>query len=159
MSANRTTACRRITSLLIGLLLAGCATPDFYDRRAQAIEEHHKEFHTYLEKNRLEDAIFENEHIEAIASELATAIKKRGRPLSTKQVDQEWLLLNKATSAAVENRLALGKHLAGKKKYEQAIIVYDRLIDNYGDNGGTCRSRAMDGPDKFNLLPIGGNLG
>ena len=147
MIANRMTACRRVSSLAISLLLAGCATPDFYDRKAQVIEEHHKEFHTYLEKNRLEDALFENEHIEAMASEVAAAIKKRGRPLSTKQVDQEWMLLNKATSATVENRLALGKHLAGKKKYEQAIIVYDGLIDNYGDTGGTCRSRAMEEPD------------
>ena len=150
MIANRMTACRRITPLLIGLLLAGCATPDFYDRRARAIGEHHKEFHTYLQKNRLEDALFENEQIEAIAGELAAAIKKRGRPLSAKQVDQEWMLLTKATSAAVENRLALGKHLAGKKKYEQAIIVYDRLIDNYGDTGGACRNRTMYEPDKFN---------
>ena len=150
MSANRMTATRRISPFLIGLLLAGCATPDFYDRRARAIEEHHKEFHKNLEKNRLEDAIFENEHIEAIASELAAAIKKRGRPLSTKQVDQEWMLLTKATSAAVENRLALGKHLARKKKYEQAIIVYDGLIDNYGETGGACRNRTMYEPDKFN---------
>lgn len=156
MIANRMTARRRIGPLLIGLLLAGCATPDFYDRRAQAIEEHHKEFHRNLEKNRLEDALFENEHIEAIASELAAAIKKRGRPSSTKQVDQEWMLLTKATSAAVENRLALGKHLARKKKYEQAIIVYDGLIDNYGDTGGTCRSRAMYEPDKFNNNGEGG---
>ena len=156
MIANRMTACRRISSLVIGLLLAGCATPDFYDSRTQAIEKHHREFQTNLQNNRLEDALFENQQIEAMASEVAAAIKKRGQPLSTKQVDQEWMLLNKATSAAVENRLALGRHLTGKKKYDQAIIVYEGIIDRYGDAGGTCRSRAMYEPDNFKNTGTGG---
>jgi hypothetical protein len=156
MIANRMMACRRISSIVTCLLLAGCATQDFYDSRTQAIEEHHKEFHTNLEKNRLEAAVLENEQIENLASEVAAAIKKRGRPLSTKQVDQEWMLLNKATSSAVENRLALGRHLAGKKKYDQAIVVYDGLIGSYGDTGGTCRGRAMYEPDNLNNTDRGG---
>ncbi len=153
MIADWMMACQRISSIGICLLLAGCAAEDFYEKQAQVIDRHLEAFHKDLEENRLEAALLENEEIEAIAVEVAAAIKQRGRPMATNQLDQEWRLLNKATAAAMGNRLALGQHLAGKKRYEQAIIVYERLIAGYGHIGRTCRSRA--GCDLNMLNPTG----
>jgi hypothetical protein len=140
--------------LSLCLLLAACAHDyDFYKQRADMIRAHVVAFQTNLKANRIESAIFENEEIEAAASEVANAIRKRDQPLAKDKVDYEWKLLKTAIDAAAGNWLALGRQLTINKQYDQARAAYQRVIDTYtGDAEQPFRERAARAKRDIDIL-------
>jgi len=140
--------------LCLCLLLAACAHDyDFYKQRADMIRAHVVAFQTNLKANRIESAIFENEEIEAAASEVANAIRKRDQPLAKDKVDYEWKLLKTAIDAAAGNWLALGRQLTINKQYDQARAAYQRVIDTYtGDAEQPFRERAARAKRDIDIL-------
>lgn len=117
------------------------------------IRAHAVAFQTNLKANRIEAAIFENEEIEATASEVANAIRKRDQPLPNGQVDYEWKLLKTAIDAAAGNWLALGRRLTINKQYDQARAAYQRVIDTYtGEAEQPFRERAARAKQDIDIL-------
>jgi tetratricopeptide (TPR) repeat protein len=152
MFANQVRAFRQTSSIVICLLLAGCAH-DFYQQRADMIQQHGEAFNANLKADRFEAAIFENEQIEEIASQMMESIKKRSQPLPDNQVDREWKLLKTAVDAAVKNWLALGQRLTIMKKYDQARAAYQRVIETYtGDSERIYRERAVRAKRDLDIL-------
>src|SRR5262245_56495038 len=124
------------------LMLIGCAH-DVYKQRTQMIQAHVRAFQTQLRANQLEAAMYENEEIEAMASQVADVIRQRPQPVASNRVDPEWKLLKTAIDAAVGNWLALGRHLAMNKQYNQARSAYQRILDTYtGETERSYRERA-----------------
>jgi hypothetical protein len=143
---------RRTSSILLCLLLTACGH-DFYKQRTDTIRAHVEAFQTNLKANRIEAAIYENEEIEAAASEVANAIKKRGKPLPTDQADHELKLLKTAIDAAAGNWLALGRKLTMNKQYDQARAAYQRVIDTYtGEAEQPFRERAARAKRDIDIL-------
>jgi len=152
MPANQTTVFFQISSIVLCLLLAGCGH-DFYKQRADVLRAHSTAFQANLKANRIEAAIFENEEIEATASEVAIAIRKRDQPLPNGQVDYEWKLLKTAIDAAAGNWLALGRRLTINKQYDQARAAYQRVIDTYtGEAERPYRERAARAMRDIDIL-------
>jgi hypothetical protein len=117
------------------------------------IRAHVVAFQTNLKANRIEAAIFENEEIEAAASEVANTIRKRDKPLANGQVDHEWKLLKTAIDAAAGNWLALGRQLTVNKQYDQARAAYQRVIDTYtGEAEQPYRERAARAKRDIDIL-------
>jgi hypothetical protein len=154
MPANQTGLFRQTSSILLCLLLTACAHEfDFYKQRADMIRAHVVAFQTNLKANRIEAAIYENEEIEATASEVGNTIRKRDRPLPNGQVDYEWKLLKMAIDAAATNWLALGRQLTINKQYDQARAAYQRVIDTYtGEPEQPFRERAARAKRDIDIL-------
>lgn len=155
MPDHHTNMFQRTSSLVLCLLLiTACAhNYDFYKQRAERIRVHATAFQTNLKANRIEAAIYENEEIEATASELANAIKKRDQPLANGQVDQEWKLLKMAIDTAASNWLALGRQLTTNKQYDQARAAYQRVLDTYtGEAEQPFRERAARAKHDIDIL-------
>jgi hypothetical protein len=154
MPANQISVIRRTSSFLLCVLLTSCVHHhDFYKQRTAKILAHVEAFQTNLKASRIEAAIYENEEIEAVASEVASAIKKRGQPLATDQVDYEWKLLKTAIEAAAGNWLALGRHLTINKQYDQARAAYQRVLDTYtGEAEQQYRERAARAKRDIDIL-------
>ena len=156
MRPSQVSAYRQISSLLLCLcfLLEACAhSYDFYQQRTDMIRAHVVAFQTNLRANRIEAAIFENEEIEAAASEVANAIKKRDQPLAKDKVDYEWKLLKTAIDAAAGNWLVLGRQLTINKQYDQARAAYQRVIETYtGDAEQPFRERAARAKRDIDIL-------
>ena len=139
-------------AMLFSSLVGGCAH-DFYEQRVDMIEEHNKAFADHVKKDRVEAAIHENEEIEAIASEMADAIRKREAAPDAKEKDREWIVLKKGIETAVENWLKLGQHLAKTKKYDQARAAYQRVMDTYtGETERPYRERAARAQRDIDIL-------
>jgi len=133
-------------------MLTGCGH-DVYKQRTEMIRTHVGAFQTNLKANRVEAAIHENEEIEAMASQVADAIKQRTQPVASDRVDPEWKLLKTAIDAAVRNWLALGQHLAVNKQYNQARFAYQRIIDTYtGETERPYRERAARAKRDIDIL-------
>src|SRR5262249_9021536 len=146
---------RQTSSLVLCLLLiTACAhNYDFYKQRAERIRVHATAFQTNLKANRIEAAIYENEEIEATASEVSNAIKKRGQPLANGQVDQELRLMKMAIDTAASNWLALGRQLTTNKQYDQARAAYQRVLDTYtGEAEQPFRERAARAKHDIDIL-------
>lgn len=138
--------------MVIFLGLIGCGH-DVYKQRAEMIHAHVGAFQTNLKANRVEAAIYENEEIEAVASQVADAIRQRTQPLASDRFDPEWKLLKTAIDAAVGNWMALGRHLAINKQYNQARAAYQRIIDTYtGETERPYRERAARGKRDIDIL-------
>jgi hypothetical protein len=156
MPANQTRLFRQTSSMVLCLclLLAACAHDyDFYQQRADRIQGHVRAFQTNLKANRIEAAIYENEEIEAIASEVANAIRKRGQPLANNKVDYEWKLLKTAIDSAAGNWLVLGRQLTINKQYDQARAAYQRVIETYtGEAEQPFRERAARAKRDIDIL-------
>ena len=154
MTAYQTRLFHQLSSILFCLLITACAHEyDFYNKRADMIRAHVVIFQTYLKANRIEAAIYENEEIEATASEVSNAIKKRGKPLANNQVDYEWKLLKMAIDAAATNWLALGRQLTINKQYDQARAAYQRVIETYtGEAEQSYRERAARAKRDIDIL-------
>ncbi len=143
---------RDTSFIVICLLLVGCGH-DFYRQRADVIKAHAEAFQTNLKANRVAAAIHENEEIEAVASQVADAIRKRSQPLAPNQKDHEWVLLKAAIDAAIGNWLALGRHLTMNKQYDQARAAYQRVIDTYtGEPEQPYRERAARAKRDIDIL-------
>lgn len=152
MPANQINLFRQAGSVLLCLLLSACGH-DFYKQRADMIRAHAEAFQTNLKANRIEAAIYENEEIEATASEVSRAIQKRERPLASDQVDHEWKLLKTAIDAAASNWLALGRQLTTNKQYDKARAAYQRVIDTYtGEAEQPFRERAARAKRDLDIL-------
>jgi hypothetical protein len=156
MRPSQISAFCQTSSLLLSLcfLLLACAHDyDFYQKRADMIRAHVVAFQTNLKANRIEAAIYENEEIEATASEVANAIRKRDQPLAKDKVDYEWKLLKTAIDAAAGNWLALGRQLTINKQYDQARAAYQRVIETYtGDAEQPFRERAARAKRDIDIL-------
>ena len=152
MLANQLTLFRGIIVMTTCLMLTGCGH-DVYKQRAEKIQTHVGAFQTNLKANRLEAAIYENEEIEAMASQVADAIKQRTKPVASDRVDPEWKLLKTAIDAAVGNWLALGRHLAMNRQYNQARSAYQRIVDTYtGETERPYRERAARAKRDIDIL-------
>ena len=145
---------RQVGAILFCFLLTACANDfDFYKQRGETIQAHARAFQTHLKANNFEAAIYDNEEIEAVASEVANAIKKRGQPLANGKVDHEWKLLKMAIDTAAGNWLALGRQLTVSKRYDQARAAYQRVIDTYtGDAEQQFRERAARAKRDIDIL-------
>lgn len=154
MPAHQTSRFRQTSLVLLCLLLTACAHDfDFYKQHEYRIRAHARAFQTNLKANHFEAAIYENEEIEATASEVANAIKKRGQPLANGQVDHEWKLLKMAIDTAAGNWLALGRQLTVSKRYDQARAAYQRVIDTYtGEAEQPFRERAARAKRDIDIL-------
>lgn len=156
MPPSQISALRQTSSMVLCLclLLAACAHDyDFYQQRADRIRAHANAFQTNLKANHIEAAIYENEEIEAIASEVANAIRKRGQPLANNKVDYEWKLLKTAIDAAAGNWLVLGRQLTINKQYDQARAAYERVIETYtGEAEQPFRERAARAKRDIDIL-------
>lgn len=154
MSTYQTSLFRRTSMILLCLLLTACANHfDFYKQRANRIQAHTHAFQTNLMANRFEEAIYENEEIEATASEVANAIKKRSQPLPNGEVDHEWKLLKTAIDTAAGNWLVLARRLTANKQYDQARAAYQRVIDTYtGEAEQQFRERAARSKRDIDIL-------
>ncbi len=153
MPRHQTSLYRQTSAIVLCLLLAACSHHDFYKQRADMIRTHVEAFQTNLKANRIEAAIYENEEIEATASEVGNAIRKRDRPLPNGQVDYEWKLLKMAIDAAATNWLALGRQLTINKQYDQARAAYQRVIDTYtGEAEQPFRERAARAKRDIDIL-------
>ncbi len=154
MLAHYPTLFHKTSLFLLCFLLTACANNfDFYKQRANRIQAHAQAFQTNLRANLFEAAIYENEEIEATASEVANAIKKRGQPLANDQVDHEWKLLKTAIDTAAGNWLALGRKLTTNKQYDQARAAYQRVIDTYtGEAEQSFRERAARSKRDIDIL-------
>lgn len=142
MLAHPTRGIQRTISFLICLPLIGCAADDFYQKRADLIRQRADAFHSNLKADRVEAAMHENQEIEAMAVDIAEAIKKRGRPTASDQLDQEWRLLNTAMEASSQNWLALGRHFTRNRQYSQAFATYQRLLASQtGEMDRPCLER------------------
>jgi hypothetical protein len=113
-------------------LLAACAH-DTYQQRADLIKDHTEAFYTHLKANRVESAIRENEHIEAMASDMGRTVKRRASLQGASPVEREFALMKTAKEAAASNWLALGQYFAIKKQYAQARATYQRILNTYDD--------------------------
>lgn len=152
MPADRLDRFHRIGAAVLCLLLSACGH-DFYQQRAERIRAHADAFQSHLKANRIEAAIYENEEIEAAASEVSRAIQKRERPLASDQVDHEWKLLKSAIDAAATNWLALGRQLTTNKQYDQARAAYQRVIETYtGEAEQHFRERAARAKRDLDIL-------
>ncbi|HLZ33194.1 MAG TPA: hypothetical protein VKP13_04200 [Nitrospira sp.] len=152
MPTHQASVYRQTGSIVLCLLLTACGH-DFYKQRADMIRAHVEAFQTHLKANRIEAAIYENEEIEATASEVANAIRKRDQPLANGQVDHEWKLLKAAIDAAATNWLALGRRLTSNKQYDQARAAYQRVIDTYsGEAEQPYRERAARAKRDLDIL-------
>lgn len=154
MLSHQTSVFRQASSIALCLLITITACGhDFYRQRVDMIRAHAVAFQTNLKANRIEAAIFENEEIEATASEVANAIRKRDQPLPNGQVDYEWKLLKTAIDAAAGNWLALGRRLTINKQYDQARAAYQRVIDTYtGEAEQPFRERAARAKQDIDIL-------
>ena len=141
-------------SVLLCFTLTGCGHNfDFYKKRADMIRTHSEAFQVHLKANQIAAAIYENEEIEATASEVAASIRKRGKPLPKDQVDYEWRLLKTAIDTALKNWLALGRQLTMDKKYDQARAAYQRILDTYtGEAEQPYRERAARAKRDIDIL-------
>jgi hypothetical protein len=152
MLANQLSLFRGTLITVIFLGLIGCGH-DVYKQRTEMIQAHAGAFQTNLKANRVEAAIYENEEIEAMASQVADAIRQRTQPVASDRVDPEWKLLKTAIDAAVGNWLALGRHLAMNKQYNQARFAYQRIIDTYtGETERPYRERAARAKRDIDIL-------
>lgn len=156
MRPSQISAFRQTSFIVICLclLLTACAHDfNFYQQRADRIRAHVNAFQIHLKANHIEAAIFENEEIEATASEVANAIRKRDQPVASDKVDYEWKLLKTAIDAAAGNWLALGRQLTVNKQYDQARASYQRVIDTYtGEAEQPFRERASRAKRDIDIL-------
>jgi hypothetical protein len=152
MPANPLSLLRGTLVMVIFLSLVGCGH-DVYKQRAEMIHSHVGAFQANLKANRVEAAIYDNEEIEALASQVADAIRQRTQPVASDRLDPEWKLLKTAIDAAVGNWLALGRHLAINKQYDQARFAYQRIIDTYtGETERPYRERAARAKRDIDIL-------
>jgi hypothetical protein len=115
---------------LSGLLLTGCAH-DPYQERADRVKEHTEAFYDHLKAGRVEYAIRENEHIEAMAAEMGRTVRAGAAQRGTTAVEREFALMKTANEAAATNWLALGQYFAIKKQYPRARATYQRVVKSY----------------------------
>jgi hypothetical protein len=152
MLANQLSMFRATIVMMFCLGLSGCGH-DVYTQRTEMIKAHVGVFQANLKANRVEAAIYENEEIEAVASQVADAIRQRTQPVPSDRVDPEWKLLKTAIDAAVGNWLALGRYLAMNKQYNQARFAYQRIIDTYtGETERSYRERAARAKRDLDIL-------
>jgi hypothetical protein len=116
--------------LLGSLLLTSCAH-DPYQERADRVKEHTEAFYDHLRAGRVEYAIRENEHIEAMAGEMGHRVRTGAAQRGTTAVEREFALMKTADEAAATNWLALGQYFAIKKQYPQARATYQRVVNTY----------------------------
>ena len=130
MTRPKFVSCTSLLLVACGLLVASCAH-DTYQERANLIKNHADTFYDNLKTNRVESAIRANEQIEAMASQMGDAVKKRAAQQGTTHVEREFALMKTANEAAATNWLALGQYFAIKRQYPQARATYRRVIDTY----------------------------
>jgi hypothetical protein len=112
------------------LFLAHCAR-DTYQERADLVKDHTEAFYAHLKADRVEQAIRENEEIEALAGEMGQTVRKRAARQGSASVEREFALMKTAHEAAATNWLALGQYFAVKKQYARARATYQRVVDTY----------------------------
>lgn len=117
--------------LIVGCLIGTSCAHDTYQERANLIKNHTDTFYDSLKANRVESAIRENEQIEAMASRMGDAVRKRAGQQGTTAVEREFALMKTANETAATNWLALGQYFAIKRQYPQARATYQRVIDTY----------------------------
>jgi hypothetical protein len=127
---RRTSQVSRLLTLVVALFLTSCAH-DTYQERANLVKDHSEAFYTHLKANRVESAIRENEHIEAMAGEMGRTVSKRASLLGTAPAEREFALMKTTNEAAATNWLALGQYFAIKKQYAQARATYQRILKTY----------------------------
>lgn len=130
MTLFRFASHRSVVLVTCGLILASCAH-DTYQERANLIKNHADAFYDNLKANRVESAIRDNEQIEAMASQMGAAVRKRASQQGTTAVEREFALMKTANEAAATNWLALGQYFTIKRQYPQARATYRRVIDAY----------------------------
>lgn len=116
--------------LLSSLLFTGCAH-DPYQERADLVKEHTEVFYDHLKSGRVEYAIRENEHIEAMAGEMGHRVRTGAAHRGTTSVELEFALMKTSNDAAAANWLALGQYFAIKRQYQQARATYQRVLNTY----------------------------
>ena len=116
--------------LLSSLFLSGCAH-DPYQEQADLVKEHTESFYDHLRAGRVEYAIRENEHIEAMASEMGHRVRTGAAQRGTTAVEREFAWMKTADEAAATNWLALGQYFAIKKQYARARATYQRVVTTY----------------------------
>ena len=116
--------------LLSSLILSHCAH-DIYQERADLVKDHSEAFYNHLKANRVEQAIRENERIEAMASDMGWKVRSGVAQGGTVAVGQEFALMKTANEAAATNWLSLGHYFAVKKEYARARATYQRVLNTY----------------------------
>ena len=120
--------------ILVGLIfvtnLMGCAGTR-YEQQADVIKEHVETFYTHLQAHRVDQAVSENQQIEAVA--LRAEKRLLGRVGQMEQVEkvQEWKIIKTAKETAAENWLALGRYFTQAHQYDKARGTYQRVIETY----------------------------
>ncbi len=113
-------------------LWTGCAK-DLYQQRTVLIKDHIRNFYAYLQSDRVRSAILENERLEALASTIGAEIRQSPQSFADNQVNRDWVLLKTANQAAAENWLNLGRYLTHRKRYDEALGAYQRVLSTYRD--------------------------
>lgn len=116
--------------LLSSLILSHCAH-DIYQERADLVKDHSEAFYNHLKADRVEQAIRENERIEAMASDMGRKVRSGVAQGGTVAVGQEFALMKTANETAATNWLSLGHYFAVKKEYARARATYQRVLNTY----------------------------
>jgi uncharacterized membrane-anchored protein YjiN (DUF445 family) len=137
---------------LLVSLLSNCAR-DTYERRTDVIKDHVESFYSHLKANRVEAAVHENERIEAMADEMADAVRRQAQRQGTSQVEREFALMKTARETAAQNWIALGQYFAIKRQPDKARASYQRVVDTYTDpTERLYREQAARAIEDLNIL-------
>jgi len=124
----------KLVIMVVGFIslsnLMGCAG-NLYEQQTDVIKEHVETFYDHLQARRVDQAVSENEQIEAVA--LRAEENLLGRIGQMEQVEkmQEWKIIKTAKETAAENWLALGRYFTQAQQYDKARGTYQRVIETY----------------------------
>lgn len=120
--------------MLVGFIsvtnLMGCAG-NLYEQQADVIKEHVETFYDHLQARRVDQAVSENEQIEAVALRAEEHLLGRIGQMEQVEKVQEWKIIKTAKETAAENWLALGRYFTQAQQYDKARGTYQRVIETY----------------------------
>ena len=149
-NVRKTTTC--IVIVLLCVFFNGC-TKDRYQERADLIKDGASEFYKHLMADRVSDAVFENERIEALSKQSEARLLQRPGRMDNNEKTREWVLVKAAKETAAENWLALARYLVKKKEYDKARGTFQRVIETYQDKPfQSYADRAKNGLRDLDLI-------